>query len=226
MAKTPRRGLADPLALEEVGVGAGRMEDARLGKLLGHLPGTRPTSASIRRTRDALVDERPRDRDSGLAGAEDDDVVDRGPRLRRRSRLHSRAASGEPMTMIRSPGWIDSSPRGTIIRSPRMMLATLESAGIAASRSGRPTTVVEPATLGHVELDHLDLAVGEDVRLPRRRDADDARDRVRGLELGRDDEVDVELALAPDLEVLDVRRSDDRLRLAARASWRTSRRRC
>ena len=52
--------------------------------------------------------------------------------------------------MIRSPGRIDSSPRGTSTRSPRMMLATFESAGIVASLSCRPTTwskasVVAPA---------------------------------------------------------------------------------
>ena len=44
------------------------------------------------------------------------------------------------MTMIRSPGLIDSSPRGTSTLSPRMMLATFESGGIVASRSGLPTT--------------------------------------------------------------------------------------
>jgi hypothetical protein len=43
------------------------------------------------------------------------------------------------MTTIRSPGWIVSFPRGRISRSPRMMPATLESAGRSASRKGRPT---------------------------------------------------------------------------------------
>ena len=64
-----------------------------------------------------------------------------------------------------------------------------------------------------VELDDLHLAVGEDVGLPRRRHADDPRDGERRLALGRDDEVDVELALLPDLEVLLVRRAHDGLRL-------------
>ena len=62
----------------------------------------------------------------------------------------------------------------------------------------------------HVELDHEHLTLGEDVGLPRSRNSDDARDRIRRLELGRDDEVDVELALPPDFEVLDVLRPDDR----------------
>ena len=64
----------------------------------------------------------------------------------------------------------------------------------------------------HVELDHEYLTLGEDVGLSRSRNSDDARDRVRRLELGGDDEVDVELALPPDFEVLDVLRSDDRAR--------------
>ena len=42
--------------------------------------------------------------------------------------------------MIRSPGRIDSSPRGTSTRSPRMMLATLESFGTLASFSWSPIT--------------------------------------------------------------------------------------
>ena len=40
----------------------------------------------------------------------------------------------------------------------------------------------------------------------------DAGDGVRGLELGGDDEVDVEPPLAPELDVLDVRRADHRRR--------------
>ena len=49
--------------------------------------------------------------------------------------LHARAASGDPITITRSPGSIVSSPRATIIRSPLMMLATFESGGMAASRN-------------------------------------------------------------------------------------------
>ena len=53
---------------------------------------------------------------------------------------HARAASGEPMTMIRSPGAIDWSPRGTSMLSARMIAATFESFGIVASLSGGPTS--------------------------------------------------------------------------------------
>jgi hypothetical protein len=70
-----------------------------------------------------------------------------------------------------------------------------------------------------VELADLHLPVGEHVGLTGRRDAEDATDRVRRLELGRDDEVHVELSFAPQLDVLDARGADDRgraLRLAPR----------
>jgi hypothetical protein len=64
-----------------------------------------------------------------------------------------------------------------------------------------------------VELDDLHLSIGEDVGLPRCRDSDRAQYRMRGLVLGRDHEVDVELPFAPHFEVLDVCRPDDRLGL-------------
>ena len=99
-----------------------------------------------------------------------------------------------------------------------MIAATFESSGISASRSGTPRTLVRRVVVD-VELADLHLPVREDVGLARGRDAEDAADRVRGLELGGDDEVDVELALAPELDVLDARRADDRRRtlgLAAR----------
>ena len=99
-----------------------------------------------------------------------------------------------------------------------MMLATFESGGIAASRKRlrrRPSSIGVAGL--DVELDDLHLALGEDVRLPRGRDAEDPRDRVRGLELRGDDEVDVELALAPGLEVLDLAGADDVRALASSA---------
>ena len=94
-----------------------------------------------------------------------------------------------------------------------MMLATFESAGITASRSFWPTVrpIGEPG--GNVELDHQHQALGEHIGLPCGGDPDEPRDRVGRLELGGDHEVDVELALAPDLEVLDVLRSHDRARV-------------
>ena len=59
-----------------------------------------------------------------------------------------------------------------------------------------------------LELDDLHLPVGEHVRLTRGRHADRPGDRVRGLELGGDREVDVQPSLAPQVDVLDVRRPD------------------
>ena len=114
------------------------------------------------------------------------------------------------MTTMRSPTRIDSTPRGRISPPSRMMLATFESGGNLRVLERRADDVRARALLD-VELDDLHLPLCEDVGLPRGRDADRRRDRVRRLELGRDDEVDVELALSPQLEVFDVRRADDRL---------------
>ena len=104
-----------------------------------------------------------------------------------------------------------SSPRGSVIDVPRMMAATRESEGTAASPE-RPTDHLGACAFGDVVFDDLYLPVGEDVGLHRRAHADHAGDRVRRLDLGRDDEVDVELTLAPELDVLDVRRADHRRR--------------
>ena len=93
-----------------------------------------------------------------------------------------------------------------------MMLATLESGGIDGILQLPPDGGPSCTVVRHLELDHQHLALGEDVGLAGRRNADDAGDRVRGLELRRDDEVDVELPSPPDLEVLDVGRAHDRLR--------------
>ncbi len=73
----------------------------------------------------------------------------------------------------------------------------------------------EPAGVAVVdlELDDLNLTVGEDVRLPRGRHADRLGDRVRGLELGGHREVDVEATLLPELDVLHVGGANDRRRL-------------
>ena len=100
------------------------------------------------------------------------------------------------MTTMRSPTRIDSTPRGRISPPSRMMLATFESGGIFASLSGGPTTsgLAPPFD---VELDDLHLPLCEDVCLPRGGNADRRRHRVRRFELGRDDEVDVQLALSP-----------------------------
>lgn len=93
-----------------------------------------------------------------------------------------------------------------------MMLATLDSAGSAASRSDRPISSPRPRPDGNVELDDLHAAVGEHVGLAGGREADEAGDRVGGLELGGDHEVDVDVPLAPRLQVLDVGGAHDRAR--------------
>ncbi len=121
--------------------------------------------------------------------------------------LHAFAARGEPITTIRSPVAIASSPPGRIVSSPRMIAATFESAGIGGVAQ-RYAEHDARRVLVDVELAELHLALREHVRLPGGRYAEDAADRVRGLELRRDDEVDVELALAPELDVLDARRAD------------------
>ncbi len=68
-------------------------------------------------------------------------------------------------------------------------------------------------SLGDVVLDELHLAVGEHIGLHGRADADHARDRVGSLDLRRDDKIDIELALAPELDVLDIGRADHGRRL-------------
>ena len=124
---------------------------------------------------------------------------------------------------MRSPG-SNRSPRGMIIASPRMIADDPESAGIGALPQRSPDDRAGSA-LGHVELDHLDPAAGEDVGLHRRRHADGARDGLGDLDLRRDHEVDVELPLAPGLEVLGARRADHRRR-PRRSERANVRRRC
>ena len=95
-----------------------------------------------------------------------------------------------------------------------MTAATFESRGNFASRSGTPSTSWRRALLD-VELDDLNLALGEDVGLTGGGNADDPADGVCSLELGADDEVDVELTDAPELHVLDVGRADHRRRVSS-----------
>ena len=118
------------------------------------------------------------------------------------------------MTTIRSPARMTSSPPGRSIWSPRMTAATFESRGNLRVAERHAENVLRRALLD-VELDDLDLALGEDVGLTGGGDADDPADGVCGLELGADDEVDVELTDAPQLHVLDVGRADHRRRASA-----------
>ena len=98
----------------------------------------------------------------------------------------------------------------------RRHLRVLGNLGVAQrdAHHGRRRGVVD------LELADLHLPVGEDVGLSRRRDAEDAADGVRRLELGRDDEVDVELPFAPEVDVLDARGADDGRRAPRRLAPR------
>ena len=101
---------------------------------------------------------------------------------------------------------ITSSPPGSVSASSRMIPSTRESAGCGArAAAGRRSPGRRPRDL---ELDDLHLSVGEHVGLARGRHADRAGDRMGGFELGRDREVDVQPSLAPEVDVLDVRRPD------------------
>ena len=139
----------------------------------------------------------------------------RSSRVERRC-AHSLAAAGEAMTTMRSPSSKRSRPPGMITRSPRMMEASTDSAGTSASATVLPTSAAAVLGVQH-ELDHLDAAAGEDVGLQRGRHADGARDGLGDLDLGRDHEVDVELPLAPGLQVLGALRAGDDAAAAQRA---------
>ncbi len=58
------------------------------------------------------------------------------------SSLQACAAAGEPITTMRSPTRMISSPPGRMIASSRMMPASFESFGSGAVRTGTPTTEV------------------------------------------------------------------------------------
>ena len=98
------------------------------------------------------------------------------------------------------------------------MPTTLESGGIARLAQRPADHRPVRRAVGHVELDDLDLpsantSVWRAAGMPIR-----PGDRVRRLELGGDHEVDVDLPLAPRLQVLGAGRAHDRPR-ATRACW-------
>ena len=114
---------------------------------------------------------------------------------------HSRAAPGEAISTSRSPASMASLPRGMITAvgaDDRRHDALRRDPGV------RQRAADEPAGIGGVdgELDHLDAATREDIGLQRIRVADRAGDCLRSLLFGGDDEVDVEVAGAPGIEVL------------------------
>ena len=110
---------------------------------------------------------------------------------------------------MRSPARSDSPPPGSV---SVVAADDPEHAGVARQRR-LPQRAADDRGIRafrHVELDDLHLSVREDVGLARRGHADRARHGVGGLELGRHREVDVEPPLAPEVDVLDVGRPDDR----------------
>ena len=204
------------------GVEARGVVDARLRQRLGgaaRLLARRLDHAHA----DPLREQHARDRRADAPGAVDHDVAHRAA-LGPEQRAPALTARGDPITTIRSPVADDVVAAG----EDRLVAADdrgdLRVLGICASRSGTAEDL-RGGVLVDVELADLHLAVGEHVRLAGGRDADDAADRVRGLELRGDDEVDVELALAPELDVLDARRADHRRRARRPRGGRTCRRR-
>ena len=157
-----------------------------------------------------LLEQKPRDRRPCASRAVDDDVVhlaraggdDLAPRLRRLGRAdHDDPVAGpDHVVAARKAHLLAADDRGDARVGGKLRVA---------HRHADDTRV---RALVDVELDELHLTFGEQVGLARRRDADRARDRVGGLDLRGDDEVDVELPLPPHLEVLRIRRPDDRRR--------------
>ena len=136
----------------------------------------------------------------------------------------ARRAAASPTTTMRSPGLdlrVAAHEDRPAVADDRRRCATRPAA--ARPRSVAATTSLAPSR--HVELDDLDAPLREHVGVPRRRHADRRRRRPRGLQLGGDDEVDVEPALAPDIDVIRALRTHDRLRARARRCARTCRRR-
>jgi len=195
----------DPLPLEEVGVDAGGVVDAALRQLLGDLPCALEPRLDQPHT-DALLGQPPRDRRPDLPTAEHDDVLDlalsrreqRAPRAGRARRADhdDPVAHGDGVAAARERqrGAADQREDTGVLRDPRLAEWAPDDVRIGARRD--------------LELDDLHLTVGEDVGVPRGGHPDRARDCAGGLELGRDGEVDVESTLAPEVDVLDVRRSD------------------
>ncbi len=144
--------------------------------------------------------------DAHAAGAEDHDVADRaacGPQERAPGLGSTRRADDDDPV----PGRDRVVPSGKdrlVAPDDRGDLGVLGDLGVAE----RNAEHVRRRVVVDVELAELHLALREHISLAGGRDAEDAADRIRGLELGRDDEVDVELALAPELDVLDARGAD------------------
>ena len=204
-------GLADPLAVQELRVEPRCLVDAHVRELCGGEHRALRVGLDDPHA-EPLVDEGAHDCAARAARAEDHDVVEAPLVLRER-------VAPRPRSVRRAD---DHDPVADVDR----LVAARDDHAVAADDSGdlrvardarlaqrHPHDAVPLVSALDVELDDLHLTVREDVRLARCRQADDPRDRVRRLELGRDHEVHVELALAPHLEIFLVGRPDDRARL-------------
>ena len=139
-------------------------------------------------------------------------------------RLQSRADFGEAITTTRSLRLdllVAAAGRSCGRRGSAWPPCSLPAA--RACRSGQPISASSDASAGTSNSTTCTLPSAKDVGLARRGEADDAGDRVSGLQLGRDHEVDVDLALPPGLQQLHARRADDRLG-RRRGAWPASRR--
>ena len=214
MQKIPTRAWPTRSRSRKSGSRARRAEHPRLGQHLGDL--TRAIGIRLDDTHPhRLRHEHASDCEPVLPAAEDDHVVER-PLARARIRLQAWAASGEPMITTRSTG-------------KDRLLATRDDHPLAADDAGHlrvawdpclaegpPTTSSSTASAGTSNSTiwtwpSAKTSVWRAAGMPI-----EARDRVRGLELGRDHEVDVDLPLVPGLEVLDVGGADDRRALESR----------
>jgi hypothetical protein len=160
---------ADPLALEELRVDAGRVVHAGARQRGGERDGLLPVRLDDPHA-ELLVEEDPRDRRSDPAAAEDDDVLDlrraschdRAPLARRVWRAdHDHAVAGEHAFVPARHAHLaaaDDRRHLRVVGDARVLELRADDLGVGA--------------LLDVELDDLHLAVGEDVRLARGGDTD------------------------------------------------------
>jgi hypothetical protein len=203
------RGASDPLAFEELRIEGVSVEAPHPGQRLGDVADALALGIDEPHA-DVELEQRAGDRRAHATRAEDDDVIHalvgardgaapRPRRGRRPDHHHPVARQDHLVTAGKDHAVAAHQSRDLRVgRDPRVAQRTTDQAVVR--RFG-----------GHVELDDLDLAVGEDVRVARGRQTEDRGDRIRRLQFGRDHEVDFELTLAPRLEVRRAGGADDRL---------------
>ena len=208
-------GLADSLAVEELGVEARGLVDATLGNCAAVDLARARGSGSMIRTRkpwstSARATARPvRPAPKITMSSSRSLVLRQGvaphPSRLRRADDHDPVADLDRLVTARKDHAVAADDPCDLRVSRDARLAQRHADDAVMARSGRRRRTRRSAP-------------GRPRRRPSAalREPDDSGDRVRGLELGRDHEVDVELALAPHLQVLLVGRPDDRARLGAR----------